>query len=125
MFVAECSWPKAIVVTGFVDLDEKTAGLQEGDLIIVAGRPSMGKTAFALNMAEHISVDNGLPVAIFSMEMGGTQLADAHAGLDLARRPAPHAHRPADRRGVGQALQRHGHRATIPTTRSSTTSSPA
>ena len=63
------------VATGFVDLDEKTAGLQEGDLIIVAGRPSMGKTAFALNMAEHVAVDNGLPVAIFSMEMGGTQLA--------------------------------------------------
>lgn len=63
------------VPTGFVDLDEKTAGLQPGDLIIVAGRPSMGKTAFALNMAEHVAVDNGLPVAVFSMEMGGTQLA--------------------------------------------------
>jgi replicative DNA helicase len=63
------------VPTGFIDLDEKTAGLQPGDLIIVAGRPSMGKTAIALNMAEHIAVDNGLPVAIFSMEMSGTQLA--------------------------------------------------
>ena len=63
------------VPTGFVDLDEKTAGLQPGDLIIVAGRPSMGKTAFALNIAEHVAVDNGLPVAVFSMEMGGTQLA--------------------------------------------------
>lgn len=63
------------VPTGFVDLDEKTAGLQPGDLIIIAGRPSMGKTAFALNMAEHVAVDNGLPVAVFSMEMGGTQLA--------------------------------------------------
>jgi len=63
------------VPTGYVDLDEKTAGLQPGDLIIVAGRPSMGKTALALNMAEHIAVDNGLPVAIFSMEMGATQLA--------------------------------------------------
>ena len=63
------------VPTGFVDLDEKTAGLQPGDLIIVAGRPSMGKTAFALNMAEHVAVDNGLPVAVFSMEMDGTQLA--------------------------------------------------
>ncbi len=63
------------VATGFVDLDEKTAGLQEGDLIIVAGRPSMGKTAFALNIAENVAVDNGLPVAVFSMEMGGTQLA--------------------------------------------------
>ena len=63
------------VSTGFVDLDEKTAGLQPGDLIIVAGRPSMGKTAFALNMAENVAVENGLPVAVFSMEMGGTQLA--------------------------------------------------
>jgi replicative DNA helicase len=63
------------VPTGFLDLDEKTAGLQPGDLIIVAGRPSMGKTAIALNMAEHVAVDNGLPVAIFSMEMGASQLA--------------------------------------------------
>jgi replicative DNA helicase len=63
------------VPTGFIDLDEKTAGLQPGDLIIVAGRPSMGKTALALNMAEHVAVDNGLPVAIFSMEMGASQLA--------------------------------------------------
>jgi replicative DNA helicase len=61
--------------TGFVDLDEKTAGLQEGDLVIVAGRPSMGKTAFALNIAEHVAVENGVPVAIFSMEMGAAQLA--------------------------------------------------
>ena len=61
--------------TGFTDLDEKTAGLQQGDLVIVAGRPSMGKTAFALNMAEHVAVNNGVPVAIFSMEMGATQLA--------------------------------------------------
>jgi replicative DNA helicase len=61
--------------TGFADLDEKTAGLQPGDLVIVAGRPSMGKTAFALNMAEHVAVNNGVPVAIFSMEMGATQLA--------------------------------------------------
>ncbi len=63
------------IPTGFIDLDEKTAGLQPGDLIIIAGRPSMGKTALALNIAEHVAVDNGLPVAIFSMEMSGTQLA--------------------------------------------------
>jgi replicative DNA helicase len=63
------------IPTGFLDLDAKTAGLQPGDLIIVAGRPSMGKTAFALNIAEHVAVDNGLPVAIFSMEMSATQLA--------------------------------------------------
>ena len=63
------------VPTGFNDLDDKTAGLQPGDLIIVAGRPSMGKTAFALNMAEHVAVHNGLPVAVFSMEMSAVQLA--------------------------------------------------
>src|SRR5690606_20550472 len=63
------------VPTGFIDLDRMTAGMQPGDLVIVAGRPSMGKTAFALNIAEHVAVDNGLPVAIFSMEMSSTQLA--------------------------------------------------
>jgi replicative DNA helicase len=63
------------VPTGFTDLDNKTAGMQPGDLIIVAGRPSMGKTAFSLNIGEHVAIDQGLPVAVFSMEMGGTQLA--------------------------------------------------
>jgi replicative DNA helicase len=63
------------VPTGFIDLDERTAGLQAGELVIVAGRPSMGKTALALNFAEHVAVKNGIPVAIFSMEMGATQLA--------------------------------------------------
>jgi replicative DNA helicase len=63
------------VPTGFTDLDSKTAGLQPGDLIIVAGRPSMGKTALALNFGEHVALDQGLPVAVFSMEMGASQLA--------------------------------------------------
>lgn len=63
------------VPTGYHDLDDRTSGFQEGDLIIVAGRPSMGKTAFALNIAEHVAVENRLPVAVFSMEMAGTQLA--------------------------------------------------
>jgi len=63
------------VPTGYHDLDSKTSGLQPGDLLIVAGRPSMGKTSFALNMAEHVAIEVGLPVAVFSMEMGGTQLA--------------------------------------------------
>jgi replicative DNA helicase len=52
-----------------------TSGLQAGDLIVIAARPSMGKTALALNIAEHVAVDNGLPVAVFSMEMSSTQLA--------------------------------------------------
>jgi len=65
------------VPTGFIDLDRKTAGLQPGDLIIIAGRPSMGKTALALNIAEHVALHPSvrLPVAIFSMEMSGSQLA--------------------------------------------------
>ncbi|KMJ54884.1 MULTISPECIES: replicative DNA helicase [Vogesella] len=62
------------VPTGFTDLDAKTSGLQPGDLVIVAGRPSMGKTAFSMNIAEHVAIEAGLPVAVFSMEMGGTQL---------------------------------------------------
>ena len=62
------------VATGFTDLDQKTSGLQPGDLIIVAGRPSMGKTAFSLNIAENIALEGGI-VGVFSMEMGGTQLA--------------------------------------------------
>ena len=61
--------------TGFVDLDSKTSGFQPGDLIIIAGRPSMGKTALALNIAEHVAIDQGMPVAVFSMEMGASQLA--------------------------------------------------
>jgi len=62
------------VPSGFVDLDQKTAGMHGGDLIIVAGRPSMGKTSFALNVAEHVAIDQGLPIAVFSMEMGAEQL---------------------------------------------------
>ena len=63
------------VPTGYHDLDGRTSGLQPGDLLIVAGRPSMGKTSFALNMGEHVAIEVGLPVAVFSMEMGGAQLA--------------------------------------------------
>ena len=62
------------VPTGYGDLDTKTSGLQPGDLIIVAGRPSMGKTAFSLNIAENVALDSNLPVAVFSMEMGASQL---------------------------------------------------
>lgn len=63
------------IATGFTDLDSMTSGLQPGDLVIVAGRPSMGKTAFSINIAEHVALEVNKPVAIFSMEMGGTQLA--------------------------------------------------
>ncbi|HEV6966329.1 replicative DNA helicase [Roseateles sp.] len=63
------------VRTGFYDLDGQTAGLQKGDLIVLAARPSMGKTAFALNIAENVAVKEELPVLVFSMEMGASQLA--------------------------------------------------
>lgn len=63
------------VSTGFSDFDNMTSGLQRSDLVIVAGRPSMGKTAFAVNIAENAAIRDRLPVAIFSMEMPGEQLA--------------------------------------------------
>ncbi len=63
------------VPTGFVDLDRMTSGFQAGDMIVLAARPSMGKTAFAINIAEHVALNEGLPVAVFSMEMGAAQLA--------------------------------------------------
>ncbi len=63
------------VATGFDDLDNKTAGLQPGDLIIVAARPSMGKTALAVNMAEHAALKSKKAVAVFSMEMSASQIA--------------------------------------------------
>jgi len=63
------------VATGFSDFDEMTSGLQSSDLVIVAGRPSMGKTAIAMNMAEHVAIKEKKPVAIFSMEMPSEQLA--------------------------------------------------
>jgi replicative DNA helicase len=63
------------VPTGFYEFDRMTAGLQPGDLVVLAARPSMGKTALAINIAEHVALNEGLPVAVFSMEMGASQLA--------------------------------------------------
>jgi replicative DNA helicase len=63
------------VPTGFYDLDRMTSGFQAGDMIVLAARPSMGKTALAINIAEHVALNEGLPVAVFSMEMGAAQLA--------------------------------------------------
>ena len=63
------------VPTGFVDFDRMTSGLQPGDLVVLAARPSMGKTALAINIAEHVALHEQLPVAVFSMEMGASQLA--------------------------------------------------
>ncbi len=61
--------------TGFFELDEMTNGLQPGELIIIAARPSMGKTAFALNIAEHVAATKGISVGVFSLEMSKQQLA--------------------------------------------------
>lgn len=62
--------------SGYIKLDQLTCGLQNGEMIIVAGRPSMGKTSLALNIAEHVGTVEKLPVAIFSLEMGRQQLAE-------------------------------------------------
>jgi replicative DNA helicase len=61
--------------TGFSDLDDMTSGIQRGDMIIIAGRPSMGKTALAMNIAEHAAIKNSQPILVFSMEMPGESLA--------------------------------------------------
>lgn len=63
------------VATGFTDLDGKTSGLQPGDLVIVAGRPSMGKTSFAMNIVEHAALGEKVSVGVFSLEMPSDQLA--------------------------------------------------
>ena len=64
------------LATGYYELDDLTCGLQDGEMIIIAGRPSMGKTSLALNIAEHIGLMEKIPVAIFSLEMGRQQLAE-------------------------------------------------
>ncbi len=75
------------VETGFFDLDELTSGFQKGDFIIIAGRPSMGKTAFALNIASFAAIKNNIPVAVFSLEMSAESLAQrmlcGEAGVNL------------------------------------------
>ena len=73
--LSETRHPVTGLATGFKDFDKMTAGLQVADLVIVAGRPSMGKTTFAMNIAEHAAMKCGQPVLIFSMEMPGDALA--------------------------------------------------
>ncbi|MFD2368913.1 replicative DNA helicase [Brevibacillus sp. GCM10020057] len=77
------------IPTGYTDLDKMTAGLQRSDLIIIAARPSVGKTAFALNLAQNVAARAGETVAIFSLEMGATQLVQrmicAEGNLDASR----------------------------------------
>ncbi len=64
------------IPTGFVDLDFKTSGLHNSDLVLIAARPAMGKTAFALNLAQNAAVHSGIPVALFSLEMSKEQLVN-------------------------------------------------
>ncbi len=77
------------VACGFEDLDQKTSGLQKSDLIILAARPSMGKTAFSLNIARNAAIEGQVPVAIFSLEMAKEQLAQrllcSEASIDSQR----------------------------------------
>jgi len=77
------------IPTGFVDVDKKTSGLQNSDLIVVAARPGMGKTSFALCVAKHVAMEQKKPVAIFSLEMSKHQIAQrlicAEARIDLHR----------------------------------------
>jgi len=70
----ESKSPVTGIATGYQDLDELTSGLHPGDLVIVAGRPSMGKTAFSINIAEYVAMKAKKPVAVFSMEMPGEQI---------------------------------------------------
>ena len=70
------------VPTGFADLDDVLSGLQPSDLILIGARPSMGKTAFVLNIAEHAAVKAGISVAIFSLEMADVQLANRFLSLE-------------------------------------------
>ena len=93
------------VPTGFVDLDKLTAGLQPSDLIIVAGRPSMGKTAFCLNIAEYAALRADCGVAVFSLEMSKEQLVlrmlCSEARVDLAKVRTGHLTRPRVPRARG------------------------
>jgi len=77
------------IPTGFVDIDSMTSGLQPAQLVIIAGRPSMGKTSFALNIAEHVAVNEKKPVAIFSLEMVKEQVVQnllcMHSRIDAHR----------------------------------------
>lgn len=77
------------ISSGFYQLDEMLSGMQRGEMLIVAARPSMGKTAFALNIAKYVAVHSQLPVAVFSLEMGKQQLAErmlsSEAGVDAQK----------------------------------------
>ena len=70
------------ISTGFIDLDYKTSGMQPSDLVLIAARPSMGKTAFVLNLVDHVSVRKGQPCMIFSLEMSKEQLVNRMLAME-------------------------------------------
>ena len=70
------------IPTGFIDLDYKTSGMQPSDLVLIAARPSMGKTAFVLNLVDHVSVRKGLPCMVFSLEMSKEQLVNRMLAME-------------------------------------------
>ena len=70
------------IPTGFIDLDYKTSGLQPSDFVLIAARPSMGKTAFVLNLVDHIAVKKGLPCMVFSLEMSKEQLVNRMLAME-------------------------------------------
>lgn len=96
--------------TGFTELNSLLCGLHKGEMIIVAGRPSMGKTSFALNIAEHIGADEGLPVVVFSLEMSRQQLVErilcsrAKVDSQLVRKGMVSAEHHAELQRVGGEL---------------------
>ena len=70
------------IPTGFIDLDYKTSGMQPSDLVLIAARPSMGKTAFVLNLVDHVAVRKGLPCMVFSLEMSKEQLVNRMLAME-------------------------------------------
>jgi len=74
--------------TGFIELDRMTSGLHPAEMIVIAARPSMGKTAFAMNVAEHVSLDVGRPVGVFSLEMSSQTAGSAPPVLTSQGRPS-------------------------------------
>ena len=70
------------IPTGFIDLDYRTSGFQPSDFILIAARPSMGKTAFVLNVVEHVAVKKGLPCMVFSLEMSKEQLVNRMLSME-------------------------------------------
>ena len=81
------------LTTGFIDLDRMTSGLQPSDLVIVAGRPSMGKTSFAMNLVENAALASDRPLMVFSMEMAGRAAGNSYAFLAGSYRSVARAHR--------------------------------